>query len=69
MSNARNILNNFGFWKVPKRDVDDELQKNGLDTHMEQMDFETLKQIISYRWATAGRDNECRECFRIFDKK
>ena len=54
---------------MPKRDVDDELQKNGLDTHMEQMDFETLKQIISYRWATAGRDNECRECFRIFDKK
>ncbi len=50
MSNARNILNNFGFWKVPKKDVDEELQKNGLNIHAESMDFETLKSIVAYRW-------------------
>lgn len=50
MSNARNILNNFGYWKVPKKDVDDELTKNGLDIHAESMDFETLKTVVAYRW-------------------
>ncbi len=77
MSNARNILNNFGYWKVAKNDINDELSKNGLNPHMETIDFETIKQIVSYRWevvgvrhrVTAGRENEGRECFRIFDKK
>ena len=50
MSNARNILNNFGYWKIPKKDVDDELTKNGVDIHNESIDFETLKQIVSHRW-------------------
>ncbi len=50
MSNARNILNNFGYWKVAKNDINDELSKNGLNPHMETIDFETIKQIVSYRW-------------------
>lgn len=50
MANARNILHNFGFWKVPKKEVDDELQKNGLDPHIEKIDFETLKTVVAYRW-------------------
>ena len=67
----RNILHNFGFHKLGKREIDADLNKCDQDfTKRNCVDFAFCKHAVGYRWvAKGGRDDEAKECFRVFDKK
>uniref|UniRef100_A0A7S3U5H6 EF-hand domain-containing protein n=1 Tax=Strombidinopsis acuminata TaxID=141414 RepID=A0A7S3U5H6_9SPIT len=70
MTHFRNILHNFGFHRLSKREIDDDLKR--ADSEMLKrtgVDFETTKYVIAYRWAKGGANAEAAECFRLFDKK
>lgn len=66
----RNILHNFGFHKMSKKEIDDELKRNDIDPNKRQsFDFDAVRLAVAYRWNKGGKDEEARECFRLFDKK
>ena len=69
----RNILQNFGYHAMGVRDANEELKK--LDTQVLQrnaFDLNFVKEVIAFRQykgtKESGRDEEARECFRLFDK-
>ena len=68
----RNILHNFGFHKLSKREIDADLNKcdQEFNTKRNCVDFAFCKHAVGYRWvAKSGRDDAAKECFRVFDKK
>ena len=70
MSHFKNILHNFGFHKMPKKDIDDELKKADPDfVKRTAVDFQTVKYVISYRFNKDGKTTEVDDCFNLFDKK
>ena len=70
ISHFRNILHNFGFNKMTKKEIDDELKRNDIDPNKRtQVDFDTCRLAVSYRWNKGGKEDEARECFRLFDKR
>lgn len=70
ITHFRNILHNFGFNKMTKKEIDDELKKNDVDPNKRtQVDFDSVRLAVSYRWNKGGREDEARDCFRLFDKR
>ena len=70
MAHFRNILHNFGFHKMAKKEIDDELKRADPQFLQRQaVDFDTVKFVIGYRWNKGGKDEEAREVFRLFDKR
>ena len=70
ITHFRNILHNFGFNKMSKKEIDDELRKNEFDPNKRtQVDFDTVKLAVAYRWIKGGKDEEAKECFKLFDKR
>ena len=71
----RNILQNFGFHKMGPRDIEDELRKSDpkiLERNC--VDFAFVKHVVTFHWnkgihAESGKDEEAKECFRLFDKR
>ena len=35
----------------------------------QNVDFDTVKFVIGYRWNKGGKEDESRECFKLFDKR
>lgn len=55
---------------MTKKEIDDELKKNDIDPNKRtQVDFDSVRLAISYRWNKGGREDEARDCFRLFDKR
>lgn len=70
ITHFRNILHNFGFHKMTKKEIDDELKKNDIDPNKRtSVDFDAVRLSIAYRWNKGGKEEEARECFRLFDKR
>ncbi len=70
LEDFRNILHNFGFNKMTKKEIDDELKKNDIDPNKRSsIDFDSVRLAISYRWNKGGKEDEARDCFRLFDKR
>lgn len=70
MTHFRNILHNFGFHKMSKKEIDDELKRADPDFLKKQnVDIDTVKFVIGYRWNKGGKEDEARECFKLFDKR
>ena len=70
MVHFRNILHNFGFHRMSKKEIDDDLKKADPDfLKRPVVDFDTVKYVIGYRWNKGGKDEEARECFKLFDKR
>ena len=70
MTHFRNILHNFGFHRMSKKEIDDELKKADPEFLKKQnVDFDTVKFVIGYRWNKGGKEDEARECFKLFDKR
>ena len=70
ITHFRNILHNFGFNKMSKKEIDDDLRKNDIDPNKRtQVDFESVRTAVAARWHKAARDEEARECFKLFDKR
>jgi len=70
VSHFRNILHNFGFSKMTKKEIDDELKRSDIDLNRRtQIDFDSVRVAVTYRWNKGGRDEEARDCFKVFDKR
>mmetsp|Transcript_13496 Transcript_13496/g.13232 ORF Transcript_13496/g.13232 Transcript_13496/m.13232 type:complete len:95 (-) Transcript_13496:121-405(-) len=70
MYHFRNILQNFGFHKLSKKEIDDDLKRADPDFLKKlSVDFDTVKLVVGFRWHKGGKEDETRECFKIFDKK
>ncbi len=70
MAHFRNILHNFGFHRMAKKEIDDELKRaDSQFLSRTSVDFDTVKFVIGYRWAKGGKDEEAREAFKLFDKR
>ena len=69
--NFRNILHNFGFHRLSKREIDADLIKcDGEFMKRNCVDLGFCKHVVAYRWAAkGGREDEAKECFKVFDKK
>ena len=71
----RNILQNFGFHKMGPRDIEDELKKSDAEILKRNcVDFQFVRHVVTYRWnrgirSEPGKDEEAKECFRLFDKR
>ena len=67
----RNILHNFGFHRLSKREIDADLIKCDQEFMKRNcVDLPFCKHVVAYRWvAKAGKEEEAKECFRVFDKK
>ena len=72
----RNILQNFGFHKMGPRDIEDELKKSDPEIlKRNAVTFEFVRHVVTSHWTKghksgeAGRDEEAKECFRLFDKR
>ena len=69
----RNIMQNFGYHSMGIRDINEELKK--LDSNFASrncVDLAFVKEVVAFRQyrgnKESGRDEEARECFRLFDK-
>ena len=66
----RNILHNFGFYRLSKREIDDEMRRQDIDfLRRNCVDLPFCRHMIAYRWIKGGNMEEARECFRLFDKR
>ena len=55
---------------MSKKEIDDELRKNEFDPNKRtQVDFDTVRLAVAYRWIKGGKDEEAKECFKLFDKR
>ena len=70
MTHFRNILHNFGFHRLSKKEIDEDLKKADPDFLKRQaVDLEVVKYVVGYRWNKTGKEEEARECFKLFDKR
>ena len=70
MSHFRNILHNFGFHRLSKKEIDEDLKRADPDFLKRQaVDFDVVKYVVGYRWNKSGKEEEARECFKLFDKR
>ena len=71
MSHFRNILQNFGFHGMQKKDIDEEMKRT--DSQFHTRTFVTLdfvKAVVAYRQIHKhGADEEAAECWALFDKR
>ena len=66
----RNILHNFGFHRSSKKEIDEELKRTDPEILKRTfVDFDFIKYVVGYRWNKAGKEDEARECFKLFDKR
>ena len=67
----KNILHNFGFNKLSKKEMDDELRRHEIDLNKRSaFDYDTTKNVVAYRWMKGGgKDEEAKDCFRLFDRR
>ena len=70
MIHFRNILHNFGFHRMSKKEIDEELKRADSEfTKRQAVDYDTVKFVVGYRWNKSGKEEEARECFKLFDKR
>ena len=55
---------------MTKKEIDDELRRADPEfLKRTSVDFDTVKFVIGYRWNKGGKEEESRECFKLFDKR
>ncbi len=60
MINFRNILHNFGFWRMSKKDIEDEL-KNHIDLTRKTVNLNQVLSVIQARWYSPSHQGPERE--------
>ena len=67
----KNILHNFGFHKLSKKEMDEELRRHDIDLNKRnEFDFDLTKTVVGFRMARGGgKDDEAKDCFKLFDRK
>ena len=71
MTHFRNILHNFGFHKMSKKEIDEELKKADPEfLKRTAIDLDSIKFVVGYRYISKqGQHEEAKECFNLFDKR
>ena len=70
MLSFRNILHSFGFAKTSKKELEEELKEHGIEPGRQTIKFPELLSVVTSKWCRhGGKEEEARECFKIFDKK
>ena len=70
MPHFKNILHNFGYHAKQAKEQQEELRKNDPEIAKRGgVGFNETKFFAGYRWAKGGKQEEARECFKMFDKK
>ena len=74
MNHFKNILHNFGFHRLSKKEVDEELKRADNQFHTKNYSFVTfnfVKSVVAYRLMhkTKGIDDEAQDCWNLFDKR
>ena len=70
MTHFRNILHNFGFHKMAKKEIDEELKKADPEfLKRTAVDLDSIKFVVGHRWAKHAQSDEAKECFALFDKR
>ena len=55
---------------MSKKEIDDELKRADAEFLKRQcVDFDFVKYVIGYRWNKGGKEDESKECFKLFDKR
>jgi Ca2+-binding EF-hand superfamily protein len=66
----KNILHNFGYHAKIKKEMDDEIRKVDSEINKRQfIDISVVQACVGIRWAREFKEEESRECFRLFDKR
>lgn len=55
MQHVRNVLWNFGMWRISKKEMEHELMKQGIDTRKPYLEWGEILNIISTNWKNNGR--------------
>ena len=65
----RNILHNFGFHRMTKKEIDEELKgRHDIDPNKRTVfDFDCVRLAVAFRWNKGGKEDEARECFKLFE--
>jgi Ca2+-binding EF-hand superfamily protein len=69
MGHVRNILWNFGMWRISKREVDALLAQNDIDPRKSVLDWEEVLMLVSQRMYQMGYESKAREMFKVIDQK
>ena len=69
MQHVRNVLWNFGMWRITKRELELELMKYDIDIRKPYLEWGEMLMIIAQKWNHNGRENEIRDTFKTFDKR
>ena len=71
MNHFRNILHNFGFHKMAKREIDEQLKRADPQAHTKNWaTFDAVKYVVGYQWVhKSGCDDEALDCWNLFDKR
>ena len=64
----RNIVHNFGFYSIRQKEFEEELNKHGLDPKKPYYSEAEVIGLVTSLWCQRGREEEARDCFRVFDK-
>ena len=63
-------MHNFGFHNKTKKEIDDEIRRADPEINKKQhIDFPVVQFCVGQRWAKEFKEEETRECFRLFDKR
>ena len=70
-SHFKNILHNFGFHNMSKKEIDEELKRHTIDLNKRKtFDFDIVKQVVTFRlMKSKGIDDEAKECFKLIDTR
>ena len=71
MTHFRNILHNFGFHRMSKKEIDEELKTRADPDFLKKqaVGFDFVKYCVHQRNHRGGNMEEARECFKLFDKR
>lgn len=67
MGEAQSILWNFGFWRMSKKEFEDELSLNRIDFKKEGLSFDEIVDIVTRKYNRGGKQNKIKEIFEVFD--
>jgi hypothetical protein len=51
MINGRNILHNFGFWRMSRKDIEDELKNHNIDPSRKTVTLQDILNVITAKWS------------------
>eukprot|EP00831_Metopus_contortus_P064768 TRINITY_DN5793_c0_g1_i1.p1 TRINITY_DN5793_c0_g1~~TRINITY_DN5793_c0_g1_i1.p1 ORF type:complete len:183 (-),score=41.64 TRINITY_DN5793_c0_g1_i1:172-720(-) len=68
-SEFRIIMHNFGHYSIRQKEFEEELRKFNFDPKQPYFTESEIISVITNLWNLRGREEEARDCFKVFDKQ